>query len=239
MGDTEQQSSSKGSSTNCTKIKDGTFKSVNNLTCFYTNADNLLNKKNELASVIALYSPQLVFITEFAPKSTSVSVEEAELHIDGYNLWTNAKKYKRGVLIYTAIELHASLLEWPLNYNFDECIWVQIELKDKDKLLLGCVYRSPNSDATNNAQMCFGLKNICNQQNFSHILLCGDFNFPQIDWENSSCGASTNHCASNFLECVNDCYLYQHVKDATHHRLGQNANVLDLVLTNEEGTYAK
>ena len=49
-----------------------------------------------------------------------------------------------------------------------------------------------------------------------------------------SCSTTTNPCAYHFLECTKDCFVYQHVKEATHHRHGQNANILDLIFTNEE-----
>jgi hypothetical protein len=39
---------------------------------------------------------------------------------------------------------------------------------------------------------------------------------------------------SRFLVCIDDCFLTQHVREATHHRPGQAANTLDLVLSNEE-----
>ena len=122
--------------------------------------------------------------------------------MEGFNLWANLQNYKRGVLIYTARDLHATLFESPSNCNFDENILVSIELKDNDKLLLGCIYRSPNSDQTNNAQLMFGLRNICTQHSFSHILICGDFNFPQINWNDISCSTSTNHCPYHLLECT-------------------------------------
>lgn len=43
-----------------------------------------------------------------------------------------------------------------------------------------------------------------------------------------------HHKASRFLECIKDCFLYQHDKEATHYRGSQQANTLDLIFTNEE-----
>jgi len=37
------------------------------------------------------------------------------------------------------------------------------------------------------------------------------------------------------MECIRDCFLYQHVKIPTHQRKGIVGNLLDLILTNEEG----
>ena len=39
----------------------------------------------------------------------------------------------------------------------------------------------------------------------------------------------------SILEGIRDCYLHQHVAEPTHHCPNQQANILDLILTNEEG----
>ena len=42
------------------------------------------------------------------------------------------------------------------------------------------------------------------------------------------------HPATRVRECLRDSYLYEHVTSPTHSRAGQIANILDLILTNEE-----
>ena len=116
MGHSQQQSCEEERPSTCRRLNNFQITSVNSLVCFYTNADNLLNKKSELSSLTALYSPHIVFITEFAPKTTSYTVEEAELQMEGFNLWANLQNYKRGVLIYTARDLRATLFESPWMY---------------------------------------------------------------------------------------------------------------------------
>src|SRR5664279_2948095 len=44
-----------------------------------------------------------------------------------------------------------------------------------------------------------------------------------------------HHPSHEFIECIQDCFLYQHIENSTHYRALQRANILDLVLTNEEG----
>ena len=43
--------------------------SNNNITCFYTNADQFVNKKEELVSAIADEKPDIILITEVIPKN--------------------------------------------------------------------------------------------------------------------------------------------------------------------------
>ena len=47
----------------------------------------------------------------------------------------------------------------------------------------------------------------------------------------------TDSCRSadfKFVDCLRDNCLYQHVTSPTRRRIGYNANILDLVITNEE-----
>ena len=44
-----------------------------------------------------------------------------------------------------------------------------------------------------------------------------------------------DHAADQFLICIQEGFLFQHVREPTHFRALQKANILDLVMTNEEG----
>ncbi len=68
----------------------------------------------------------------------------------------------------------------------------------------------------------------------SHILIAGDFNYPEIDWNLMQSLKNDDHKASIFLDTVQDCYLCQHTKHPTNHRADQKPTLIDLVLTNEE-----
>ena len=150
---------------------------------------------------------------------------------------TNIVNCKRGVLIYTKCALKASPVDFGNSCSFAESCWCEIRLGNSDKLLVGCVYRSPNSDIVNNTTLCAtcSLRKICEDNSFSHLLICGDFNLPDIDWGQGTSPDSTCHPAFLFMECVRDCYLTQHVDQPTHFRGEQRPNILDLILTNEEG----
>ena len=73
--------------------------------------------------------------------------------------------------------------------------------------------------------------------NPSHLLIAGDFNLPQVDWASGFCSAPDTHHAHKFLDVVHDCFLFQHVLQPTRFRFreGEPSNLLDLLLTNEEG----
>ena len=67
--------------------------------CMYFNADNLLNKRNELKLVIAEHNPSMIGISEVVPKNCETTTNLAELQLH-YTCFDNLKGAKRGVCIY-------------------------------------------------------------------------------------------------------------------------------------------
>jgi endonuclease/exonuclease/phosphatase family metal-dependent hydrolase len=98
---------------------------------------------------------------------------------------------------------------------------------------VGVVYRSPNASEQCSQQLNEAIHEMVSSS-FSHVLIVGDFNYPAINWLDQSCSAPVDHPSHKFLNCVQDTFLYQHVVEATRYRIGQQANMLDLVFTNEE-----
>ena len=61
----------------------------------------------------------------------------------------------------------------------------------------------------------------------------GDFNYPNIKWDSES--TESNTVEDKFIENIRDNFLFQHITMPTRGRLGNKSNILDLILTNEEG----
>ena len=115
-----------------------------------------------------------------------------------------------------------------------EQVWIKIALRGSDYLLVGCIYRSPSSNPDDSMRQ---LKLLLQQASSmsSHLVIVGDFNLPQIDWELELSLAPSTHCSHPFLDAIRDSFLFQHVRHPTRFRLGEIPNVLDLILINEEG----
>ena len=151
----------------------------------------------------------------------------AEYIIPGYSLFINSPVH-RGVLIYIKVNLDAQECT-ELNENtFDESVWIYFKDKDGLKILLGCIYKSPNTTKENEEKL---LKLLNNKaiNTFDRVCIMGDFNFPNIDWEGTWVGEREN----KFMECLNDAYLIQMVKNPTRRREGQKSNILDLIMVND------
>ena len=82
------------------------------------------------------------------------------------------------------------------------------------------VYRSQNATQENNTK----LNELLSLTEKRRCVIVGDFNYPDIDWQNSSVGAQ----GYQFYECIKDSFLYQHVYAAT-----RGGSLLDLILSTE------
>ena len=175
----------------------------------------------------------IIAITETLPKNNILPVSKSTFDIPGYIHYTYAKENGRGVIIYIKKDIISYKVEFP---NIDiESVWCKIKLQEKDSLLFGCVYRSPN---LNQNTICKLGKLIQKSTSIgSHLCIVGDFNFKEIDWVNSIAKVNEKNPAHLFLEIIRDNFLTQHVNRPTHYRQGMKPSLLDLILTNEENKY--
>ena len=131
----------------------------------------------------------------------------------------STRKRRQGdhyIFIYTEDGLKANVEK--LTTECKESTWLRIQLEGNDELLLGCIYRSPQSVPENNRQLRSLIREAC-QNKSSHLLMVGDFNYPDIDWSSwTTTGDSTETDEYRFIEALRDGYLYQHVTQDTRGR---------------------
>ena len=209
----------------------------------YSNADQLLNKMEELKAQIAEKAPDIMLFTEVIPKAQKNPIHETQVEIDGYQLFKNFNYTDtnlgasgiRGVAIY--VKEGISCEEIKLQSTLSDQVWVKISLKNNDKLLCGCVYRSPTNDSdstrASTTQVCTVIKEAA-ELDLSHLLIVGDFNYPRIDWDTEDVNENSP-IIKPFLEEIQGNFLHQHVTQPTRYREDQEPSLLDLILTNEEG----
>jgi len=81
------------------------------------------------------------------------------------------------------------------------------------------------------ASICDSLRSI---NGYSHLLICGDFNYSGIDWDNLSLLPSSPPIVQAFIDTTQDLYLVQHIMEPTHYCPGETPHILDLIFTNEQ-----
>ena len=203
---------------------------VSKCKCMYTNADQLQNKMDELNAQVSLVTPDFIFVTEVLPKLNvdNISCSSMIYHIDGYTAFPSTDK-GRGVIIYAKSELNVSPNIY-LNSLYPDASWVDW-INDEKSVVLGSIYRSP-SDARNCESIC-ELLNVAVRTSDS-LLITGDFNMKDIDWESCSTIHSEGHHETMFIECLRDNFLFQHVNHFTRCRNDQARNILDLIISKDE-----
>ena len=82
----------------------------------------------------------------------------------------------KGLLLYINKELNGN--EVQMESNFEENPFVQI---NNDKLLIGIIYRSPSERSIEHNSKLRELLVEASNKGFTHILIMGDFNYPDID----------------------------------------------------------
>ena len=124
-----------------------------------------------------------------------------------------------------------------MDSKYDENIFVKIVLNSTDCLLIGLLYRSPTErlDGIDNNGNLNKLIIEASNKKFSHILLMGNINYPDVDCKCYRKNSDSVETADyKFLQCIQDNFLYQHVTKTTRFKGNDNPNVLDLIFTNEE-----
>ena len=110
--------------------------------------------------------------------------------------------------LYIRKGIGASEMNW--SNRFEESIWVGIKLRGGDKLFIGCVYHSPNSNSENNEKF-WSLISELTDKKPSHLLIAGGCNYPEIGWKRNSSPDNPNKNNTKFLNCSKDSFIYQHV----------------------------
>ncbi|CAG2202747.1 unnamed protein product [Mytilus edulis] len=219
-------------------VKTDNFTVLPKLSCIYTNADQLFNKLPELTVRTRDDKPKIIGITEVKPKNNRYKpgISEYSLaEVSDYNMFGKNLDVDtgRGLLLYIDKQLDASQVH--MNTEFQENLFIKINLNQSDQLLLGLIYRSPsNRSQEYTKQLNLLTTEACNK-GYSHILIMGDYNYPEINWDSwNSPGDSTESNEYRFLENLQENFLFQHVTRPTRWRGTNTPHTLDLILTNEE-----
>ena len=198
----------------------------------YTNANSLLNKMPELRYKVEVEKYDVISITE---TWASPAINDAELSIEGYSMFRKDRNGSKGggVILYVTHRVRACVSDQLTNSEFEESLWCNVELNHK-RLLIGLCYRSPGSNAENDSCLIQLMETAAIRAETHHVVILGDFNFPQIDYNNEHASAADDDPATLFFNKTQDMCLYQHVRKPTRLRQHQTPSILDLVFTEEE-----
>ena len=145
------------------------------------------------------------------------------------------KNEGRGSILY--IKKNLKHKDIPINSggkHFEECIVQEINLNASDSLVCVNIYRRGESTQKNNDNLLELIKEIASTNN-KQILIMGDLNLKEINWEYFSApGTNLKDYNHRFIKCIRDSFLFQHVTENTRQRGNDTPSCLDLVFTSEE-----
>ena len=199
------------------------------------NAQSLRYKMDELRNLVKDHKPDVIGVTETWGND---QIGEATFQIEGYNIYRNDRedktyKFGGGTLLYVNKKLGQRECK-PFNCkSFESNTWCWITPKQGKKVLVGCIYRSTSSSAVNDINMLLTLNLASDMAGGNRLLLLGDFNVPKINWKTNKLEPGAKAIERDFLDCITDNILYQHVTVPTRFR-GNERSTLDLILTQEE-----
>nr|VZI47971.1 unnamed protein product [Spirometra erinaceieuropaei] len=133
-----------------------------------------------LQTLVFVHCPDIVLVTE---TWASASVADSELSLLGYNFIRNDRQDGRGggSCVYAKQTLTFLPLDLPHFSVVEGSCWLQIALKNKFSLLVGCVYRPPNAN-DNFDRLLSQAFHAAADSSFKYQLVAGDFNLPEVRW---------------------------------------------------------
>ena len=164
----------------------------------------------------------------------------SDVNINDYNIFRlDRATHGGGVSIYvknTIMSNESNVAR--LNETDIEQIWACLCF-DKQKLLIGCIYRPPNSTPIVNSlkvESIVSARKSCYQKLYSDVVITGDFNFNSIDWSDSACPYVTGDLqAQSFIDCLNECFLTTCVSKPSFQKANYDSNnILDFIITNHD-----
>ena len=124
---------------------------------------------------------------------------------------------------------HVTLL---LGTTDAELTWVELHIQGRKPLIIGSFYRPPNSAPSNLELLATSLRNTQAKFKNAILLIAGDFNLADIDWDDRIVipyATESPKCVL-LLDVCNEFFLDQMVKESS--RIQDTIkHVLDLVLT--------
>ncbi len=189
-----------------------------NLRCRSLNARSIVNKRIQLSAILESEDLDVLAVNE---TFLGEEILDSEIVGDSYRVFRNDRNRQGGGVMLSINSSIPAVRTQDLESDC-ELLWVELTLPAA-KILVGAFYRPPGPSPDSLCQMEDSLVRIPES---CSIILCGDFNVPEVNWESMSCTASTR-ATNQLCDTVEDHSLQQLVLEPT--RCG---NVLDLLLTN-------
>lgn len=149
------------------------------------NCRSILNKTEELEGLLLAYEPDVAVLTETwlhdnIPDKDVITQSHEIIRQDRSSRGGGVAIVIKKGTDYTLVPHHTST----------EMVWIRLQTC-KHSILIGAVYRPPNSDL-GTLETLYDFLNE-HKKRYAHVILCGDFNLPKINWESLSTSSTCQH----------------------------------------------
>ena len=195
---------------------------VSFLKCYLINARSICNKLLELQHMLKSYDIDILLITETwltDAFSSSLLVDLGQFSV----LRKDRQTTGGSVCAIIRSGTDFVIVDVPPKFETLELLVFDVLCVHIKYRFILC-YRAPSVDTNELSLLTEAVDLFCITD--ASVVLCGDFNLPQINWTNVDCASDS--FSSQFLDCIQANALTQYVEDAT-----RGKNTLDLVLTND------
>ena len=213
-----------------TKIhKYGKIKSPNNHKTLIINFQSIKNKTADLEVILYKENPDIISGSE---TWLNPNIHSSEIFNSNYEIFRKDRSDKHGgvlLAIKSSLIAEEIIIEPKTNV---ESVFCKISRHNSPPLIVGSIYRPPNSNIEYMTDLCNQLINLKEKNKNAVIWITGDFNLPDINWETHAIEKHQNTKEINelFIETIENLNLEQIIKKPTR----QN-NILDLFLSNRPG----
>ena len=230
LGDSLNSSSpcnSPGAPLSCSSPKGPIFKPTEGLRSIVVNFQSIKNKKAEFLLMLDRTNPDIIFGNE---TWLNPEIKNQEIFPPEYTAFRKDRPDGHGG---TLIGIRKSFTCHELKINSanvsTELVAIKVEIPRSNALIVVAAYRPPYPDYEYSTDLCETIEDLAIRHKENVFWLAGDFNLPDIDWENNNITGHQNPRAINerFLQMLGTIHCEQLVTSPT--RL---ENILDLFITN-------
>ena len=160
-----------------------------------------MNKLGDLKLLTEVTNPDMICITETWCHD---DIGDQEISLPGYSLFRKDRGggvRGGGVLLYVHENLKA--VQHDTAVVVPESMWCSIQDCTGKKLYIGVLHNSRNSESISKGNDSIIL-NMLQEMLGSDLVLFGDFNYPDIDW---NAVTSTSQVSHEFCQTLDDCFL--------------------------------
>ena len=205
-----------------------------NLRLLTVNCCSIREHKQEFTACVNYTKPDIICGTESWLKGikpgkepSRSAIKSCEVFPDNYNFYRN-DRMSRGGGVFTGVKKDLISDEQVQLVTECEIEWTKVKMKGKKDLYLSSFYMS-HRNMNDLIQLDNSLEKLTNIGKNKHILMGGDFNCPDIDWENLQ--VKPNAPDKAIQQALIDITI-KHGLTQVHNQPTRQESILDLVFTN-------